>query len=60
MKISREAIRDGVWLAGLGCTAAGSWIIGGPGVALLVAGVVLLGAGFASAVVGRVRGNPEP
>lgn len=60
MKITREAIEDVVWLAGLGCTAAGSWILGGPGVGLSVAGVILLGFGFAGAVVRRVRGKREP
>ena len=60
MKISREGIEDAVWFAGMGCTGAGSWILGGAGVGLLVVGVVLLGAGFAGAIIRHVRGNPKP
>lgn len=60
MKITREGIEDIVWLTGLGCTAGGSWILGGPGIGLLTAGVVILGVGFAGAVLRHIRGKREP
>ena len=60
MKITREGIRDGVLVTGLGLTAAGSWSLWGPGTAMLVTGTVLLGAVFAGALLGHSRGKPEP
>lgn len=60
MKITREAVRDGVLVAGLVLTAAGSWDLWGPGVAMLVIGAVLLISALGSAAVTGARGKPEP
>lgn len=44
--------RDVLALAGLGAVVAGTWIVAGLGVALLVLGAVLLAAGSAAAIRG--------
>lgn len=44
--------RDAMVLAGLAATVAGTWLIAGLGVALLVLGVILLAAGVAAEMRG--------